>query len=149
MQDIYNKEENTAIIDRIRNLTPDTKPLWGKMDAAGMLFHLQVPIRVSLGEVKLKHSFIGKLFGKMALKQVLSDKPFKKGVPTSDEFKPSGAYNFEEEKQRLIDLVSSLPLKAPGAIGNNPHPFFGVLTPQEWSIITWKHLNHHLTQFGV
>ena len=88
MNNLYNKEDNTNIIERIRKISTDSKAEWGKLDAAGMLFHLQEPIRVSLGELKLKQGFLGKLFGKMALKEVLSDKPFKKGVPTSNESKP-------------------------------------------------------------
>ena len=30
-----------------------------------------------------------------------------------------------------------------------PHPFFGKVTPREWSIGMYKHLDHHLRQFGV
>ena len=113
MHDIYDKEENQKIIERIRKISDDSKALWGKMSAAEMLFHLQEPIRVSLGELKLKQGLMGKLFGKMAMKQVLSDKPFKKGVPTSDEFKPNGNYDLEKEKAKLIEIVSSLVEKSP------------------------------------
>lgn len=149
MKSLFNKEDNSEMIARIGKINADSEPLWGKMDAAGMLFHLQEPIRVSLGELKLKRGFLGILFGKMALKQVLSDKPFRKGVPTSDEFKPSGKYDLDAEKEKLVKLVSELAVKGPKAISKEPHPFFGTLTPEEWSIITWKHLDHHLTQFGA
>ncbi|MFD1127776.1 DUF1569 domain-containing protein [Paenibacillus provencensis] len=30
----------------------------------------------------------------------------------------------------------------------NPHPFFGKLTSEEWSIGLYKHLDHHLKEFG-
>ena len=149
MKSLYNKEDNTEMVTRIQKINEDSKPLWGKMDAAGMLFHLQEPIRVSLGELSIKRALIGKLFGKMALKQVLSDKPFRKSVPTSDGFRPKGTHDIKEEKEKLLRLVSSLAEKGPAAISKNPHPFFGVLTPEQWSIITWKHIDHHLTQFGV
>lgn len=149
MPDLYSKSDNQKMIGRIRKIDANSKPLWGKMDAAGMLFHLQEPIRVSMGQLKLKRGLLGILFGKMALKEVLSDKPFKKGVPTSPDFKPKGSYNLEEEKEKLVKLVSSLADKGPDAISKDPHPFFGPLTPEEWNIITWKHLDHHLTQFGV
>lgn len=149
MKDLLVREDNQKIIERIRKVTRDSKPLWGKMDAAGMLFHLQVPIRVSIGELSPKQSLIGRLFGKMALKEALSDKPFRKGVPTSNEFKPNSSFDLETEKEKLIILVSSLVNMGPSALGKNPHPFFGVLTPEEWNILTWKHLDHHLTQFGV
>ncbi len=149
MKDLFNKEVNQRIIDRIKKIDQNSKPAWGKMDAAGMLFHLQEPIRVSLGELKLKRALLGRLFGKIALKEVLSDKPFRKSVPTSPDFKPKGNYDLEAEKEKLIKLVSSLAEKGPGAITKDPHPFFGPLTSEQWNLITWKHLDHHLTQFGA
>ena len=66
MKDLFNKEDNQKIIERIKKINSDSKAHWGKMDAAGMLFHLQEPIRVSLGELKLKRAFLGRLFGKIA-----------------------------------------------------------------------------------
>ena len=148
MQDIFNKGDNAEIINRIRKINNDSRSLWGKMSAAEMLFHCREPIRVSLGELYIKQGLIGKLFGKIALKQALSNKPFKKGVPTSEEFKPKGSFDLEAEKAKLIEIISSLVNKDPDSIGKNPHPFFGMLTPQQWSLITWKHLDHHLSQFG-
>ncbi|HAX49261.1 MAG TPA: hypothetical protein DCX92_09790 [Bacteroidetes bacterium] len=149
MHSIYNKEDNQRLIERIRKINSSSKPAWGKLDAAGMLFHLQEPIRVSLGEINTKQGLLGKLLGKMALKEVLSDKPFKKGVPTSDEFKPKSSYELDSEKEKLLNIVSSLCNIDQNRIGKNPHPFFGLLSPGEWGIITWKHIDHHLTQFGV
>jgi hypothetical protein len=149
MYDLFSKADNLKMVERIKKIDPSSKASWGKMDAAGMLFHLQEPIRVSLGKLKLKRGLVGILFGKMALKQVLSDKPFKKSVPTSKEFKPRGSYDLEKEKEKLIQLVASLAEKDPDAISSEPHPFFGKLTSGQWNTITWKHLDHHLTQFGA
>jgi hypothetical protein len=53
---------------------------------------------------------------------------------------------FEKEKQQLIDMVNSF---SETSISGEPHPFFGKLTKEEWSRGTWKHVDHHLQQFGV
>jgi hypothetical protein len=119
------------------------------MSAAEMLYHCRQPIRVGFGELKLKRGLMGILFGKMAKKEVMKDKPFKKGLPTDNNFKPSGSYDLEKEKAALIEIVSRLADKGPNAISKEPHPFFGDLTPEEWNTITWKHLDHHLSQFGA
>lgn len=149
MYDLFNKEDNQKIIERINKINSDSKAQWGKMSAAEMLYHCRQPLRVGFGELKLKHGLMGKLFGNIAKKQVLSDKPFKKGLPTDGNFKPKGNYDLEKEKAGLIELVNKLAEGGPGAITKEPHPFFGSLTPAEWNSITWKHLDHHLLQFGA
>ncbi len=149
MKNLYNKDDNQQMVERISKLNPTAKAEWGKMSPAEMLFHCQQPIRAGLEEIKLKRSFAGLLFGKIAKKQVLSDKPFKKGLPTDKNFKPNGSYDFEKEKAGLIEIVSRLAKLGPGGITKEQHPFFGTLTPEEWNNITWKHLDHHLSQFGA
>ena len=37
----------------------------------------------------------------------------------------------------------------PRVCTTHPHPFFGRLTPAEWAIQQYKHLDHHLRQFGA
>ncbi len=148
MNDLYNKEVNRIIIERIRKISSDSKAQWGKMDAAGMLFHCRQPLRVCFGEIILKRTLLGILFGKIAKKQVLDGKPIKKGLPTDKNFKPKDNHDLETEKEALIKIVGRFAADGPEAISKEPHPFFGLLTPEEWSILTWKHLDHHLTQFG-
>lgn len=148
MHNLYNKADNQKIIERINKINFDSKPQWGKMSAAEMLFHCRQPLRVGFGEMKLKRTLLGILFGKIAKKQVLNGKPIKKGLPTDKNFKPKGNCNLETEKADLIKIVGRFAAEGPKAISKEPHPFFGRLTPEEWSILTWKHLDHHLSQFG-
>ncbi|MEO8514629.1 MAG: DUF1569 domain-containing protein, partial [Ignavibacteria bacterium] len=84
-----------------------------------------------------------------AKKQMLSDKPFKKGLPTDKNFIPASDIDFQKEKQELIKIVSILPDKGRDGLSRGPHPFFGNLSPDEWNTLTSKHLDHHLSQFGV
>ncbi|NOS86389.1 MAG: DUF1569 domain-containing protein [Ignavibacteria bacterium] len=149
MYNLYNKEDNLEIIERIQKVNRDSVRQWGKMSAAEMLFHCRQPLRVGFGEMKLKRTLLGILFGKIAKKQVLDGKPIKKGLPTDKNFKPKDNHDLETEKAALIKIVGRFAADGPGAITKEPHPFFGRLTPEEWSILTWKHLDHHLTQFGA
>ena len=149
MQTLFDQIENEKMINRINQLIPDSKPLWGKMTPAQMLTHLQKPLEVAFGDLNLKHSFIGFLFGKMAKKKMLGEGPFSKNLPTDASFKITNDRNFEQEKAKTISLVKTMVEKGPAGITTNAHPFFGKMNVTEWDTLQYKHLDHHLQQFGV
>lgn len=149
MKSMYNAADAEAILARIHNLNADAQPLWGKMTAAQTVTHLQRPILVALGEMQLKRTLIGILFGKMAKKSFTGSKPFKHNSPTDKNFIVKNHPDFEVEKQKLIALVQRFVSGGPEALSKQPHPFFGPMTPREWDLLQWNHLDHHLRQFGV
>jgi hypothetical protein len=135
------------IIDRINNLTPQSQPQWGKMNVAQMLAHLQQPIGVAEGVYKLRRTLFGKIVGPMVKSIIYNDKPFKRNLPTDPSFVMiSYEKDFEIERESLINMIRDF--KEENII-NDTHPFFGKLTREQWSKGTWKHLDHHLQQFGV
>lgn len=147
---LFNTTDNNAFIQRIQKLTPESKPLWGKMTVAQMLAHCQQPLKVAFGELTLKKSIPGILFGSYFKKKFLkADNTFSKNSPTDPAFIVKNDKNFEEEKNKLIPLIQKLAIEGAASIRNEKHPFFGNMNPQEWDIIQTKHLDHHLRQFGV
>lgn len=149
MKSLFEPEVTREIVDRINRLTAGTRPLWGKMRVEQMLAHMQPPLRVALGEEKLKKGLMGFLFGRIAKKQLVKESPFKKNLPTAPSFIVKEEKNFEEEKSRVIDLVQRFAKEPTEKLDTRVHPFFGKLTADEWNILHWKHLDHHLRQFGV
>lgn len=149
MKNLFDAVDNNEIIERINKLTPDTNAMWGKMTVAQMLAHSQTTIEVALGERKLKGGLIGFLFGKIAKRKLVKDEPFKKNLPTAPSFIIKNERNFYEEKDKLIKLIQRFGKADPDNIAASPHPFFGKLTANEWNTLQWKHLDHHLNQFGV
>ena len=153
MKRLFDPEENNFIKVRINKLTPSSRPLWGKMNVSQMLAHLQAPMSVAFGQLKLKGGLMGFLFGKIAKKQILLDKPFKKNLPTMKEFKFAAKdfaeKDFVSEKNILLSYVDRFITEGPEIITNKTHPFFGKLTLEEWDTLQWKHLDHHFRQFGV
>ncbi|MDZ4773738.1 MAG: DUF1569 domain-containing protein [Planctomycetota bacterium] len=141
--------DRAAIEARIKALRADSPPHWGKMNAAQMLWHSQQPLRVAIGQLRLKHSLIGKLFGKMAKKRLLAGKPWGQGMPTAPEFRIAKTPDFESERRTLLDLVRRFGEGGPASLTQAPHPFFGPMIAEEWTALQWKHLDHHLRQFGV
>src|SRR5256885_14958158 len=135
MQDLFLPSTAENIISRIEKLTPATKALWGKMNVAQMLAHLQVPLQVALNEKKLKRSLVGLLFGKVAKKKLIGEKPFARNLSTDRSFVITDPRNFEEEKQKLITLVKKFSNAGREGMSKEPHPFFGKMAPEEWSLI--------------
>ena len=149
MKDLFDKAVAAEISTRIHQLTADAKPVWGKMNVSQMLSHIQVPLLGALGEIKLKRTLIGFLFGGIAKKQMVNEKPFKENLPTDPTFIRKGEHDFDLEKTKLLEGIDKFVAAGPTGISKEPHPFFGKLTPAEWSTLMWKHLDHHLRQFGV
>lgn len=49
----------------------------------------------------------------------------------------------------LIIHLNKFHKNGPETCISHPHPFFGKLTSEQWGKGIYKHLDHHLKQFGV
>ncbi len=148
MENIFVKEDNQELLERLEKLTPKSRPLWGKMNVCQMVSHCQKPLDVADGSLKLKRSFLGMIFGKMAKNNFLKNN-IKKNLPTHPSFKVEDTPDFETEWGTLISLVKKFGEKGPEVIATKQHPLFGEMTEEEWGILQYKHLDHHLKQFDV
>lgn len=150
MKSLFNTTDNQEIITRINTLNNASQGQWGKMNVSQMLGHCQEPLRSAFGELKLKRGLISILLGGYFKgKMVKDEQPFTRNLPTDKAFIIVERREFEQERKKLIELVSKFEQKGPEGITKDSHPFFGKMTPQEWDIIQWKHLDHHLRQFGA
>lgn len=147
-ESLFDRAGNQAVLARIQALRGDEKPLWGKLDVPRMVAHCGIGLKLAMGDVKLKRALIGLLFGRMARKQLLRPEPFKRNLPTASEFKIKSTRGLEAERAELLALVKRFG-SGPSVLTKEAHPFFGELTSAEWDALQWKHLDHHLRQFGV
>jgi hypothetical protein len=147
VKNLFDPSVKQDIIARINKLTPESKAVWGKMTVGQMLAHLQMPIGVAEGIHKLKRTFLGKIVGSWVKPMLYNAKPFKHSLPTDPSFIMAGnEKDFETERQKLLIMINNF---TEVNMVNETHPFFGKLTKEQWSKGTWKHLDHHLQQFGV
>ena len=144
---LYRAADRLEILQRIGRLREDAPAQWGKMDAAQMLAHCQVALRVALGELELKRVLIGVLFGRLAKKSLMRAEPFRRNLPTGREFIVADRRDFRRERGQLVALIERFAAAGPDGLAKGPHPFFGQLTTEEWETLMWKHLDHHLRQF--
>jgi hypothetical protein len=147
MPTLRNHEIRGGLIERLQHLTPATKPQWGKLDAPRLLCHLADTLDMSLGDLPTQ-SLNKKALQRFPLKHlVLYVFPFPKSVATPPELLSSAPVNFEADRQRVVKRIERL-ATAPDTKGPE-HPAFGPLTNNEWNILQWKHISHHLKQFGL
>lgn len=142
--------DNAALLARIQQLGPDSSRQWGKMTAGQMVVHCTDQLRVSRGEKAVTSTRIPG-FLKPLVKWLLISrlKAFKPGMRTLKELDAEAEMTppttFEADRAHLLGLLE---LDKYGQKGVE-HPIFGHLTAQEFGEVTWKHLDHHLRQFGV
>jgi hypothetical protein len=149
MKSLFEPTTQEEILARIQKLAPSSSRQWGKMDAAQMLAHAGHGLEMALGIIHPKRIFIGRIIGPIFKKKYSDESLFDKSSPTSEELVTAGQQkNFDTEKQRLIELVKKFSSGGEAVATKHPHPFFGPLTPREWGIGMYKHIDHHLRQFG-
>ena len=146
IKNLFDPAVKQEIIDRINKLTPQTQHLWGKMNVAQMLAHVQLPISCAYGTHQVKGSFLLKLLGPLFKGILYNDKPYKQGLPTDPTYVVVDSKDFEKEKQGLLEKLNRF---SGETIVLENHPVWGKMTKEQWSRATWKHLDHHLKQFGV
>jgi hypothetical protein len=147
MNSIYNKTSNEVMITRINSLTPESKPLWGKMTVDQMLRHCTSAANVAFGTQDLKVNFLMRFLGK-SMKTKIFNSAFKKNSPTAKEFIFTDSKDFNQSKLELIECVT-LFNQGHQIIKVLDHPFWGKMTYEDWDKLIWNHLDHHLKQFGV
>ncbi|HVE71986.1 MAG TPA: DUF1569 domain-containing protein [Thermoanaerobaculia bacterium] len=142
--DIFDRDE---ILTRVERLNADSRPQWGKMNVEMMLAHLVASMRMAKGELAVASKKLPIRFP--PLRQLFVYwLPWPKGSPTAPELLPSDIGAIEDNKRDLARLIAEV--GARGAYETWPeHPAFGDLGRRGWGVLTWRHLDHHLRQFGV
>ena len=150
MKNVFDQKETAEILERIEKLSPSSQPLWGKMNVAQMLAHCNVSYELVYENKHPKPNFLMKFMLKTFVKDsVINQKPYKKNSQTAPMFIIADERNFEAEKVRLINYIKQTQALGEAYFDGKESHSFGVLNKTEWSNMFAKHLDHHLTQFGV
>jgi hypothetical protein len=149
MQNLFQPEAAAEVISRIDKLQPTTQHQWGKMDVAQMMAHCSVGLDMASGRVVLPRLFIGRILGPFVRPVFTNDKPLSKNAPTDKKFVIADKRDFAREQEQLKARVRQFHEGGEAQCTRHPHPFFGEFTPREWAIGMYKHLDHHLRQFGA
>lgn len=150
MKSVFQKSVADELIGRIDRLTPTTKNHWGKMTVAQMLAHCNVTYEMIYDQKYPKPGPFKKLLLKVFVKNVVvNDKSYKKDSQTGPQFLIKGDRDFITEKTRLKDYIKKTQELGETSFNGRESLSFGKLSTPEWNNMLYKHLDHHLTQFGV
>jgi len=147
---IFDESVSAQIINRINSLNPQTAASWGKMNVAQMLAHCNVTYEMIYETKHPKPNFFMRLVLKAFVKKiVVTEAPYKPNSPTAPTFLIVDERVFEIEKNRLIQYISKTQQLGASFFDNKASLSFGKLSTNQWNNMLYKHLNHHLSQFGV
>ena len=146
MKTVFDLATRQELVIRVNALQESSLPQWGKMTAWQMVRHCVLWEDMALGKKDYPRVFIGRLFGKMALKSMLKDdKPLARNSPTIPPMKISGTGDLGAEKAKWIGLINEYAQFPEHVL---LHPFFGKMTKEQTGWMAYKHIDHHLRQFN-
>jgi Protein of unknown function (DUF1569) len=150
MKNLFEESRVKEIKDRLNKLKPDSERLWGKMNAAQMVAHCSEAMKMALGDMNPPRVFLGRTLGFIIKPLALrNDEPMRRNSATVKGLVVQNDRELETERNRLYLLIDRFAKSGTQGLSKHPHSFFGRLTGEEWAILMYKHLDHHLRQFGV
>jgi hypothetical protein len=153
MKDLFDQILVEDTKQRILQLRPESERQWGSMAVAQTLAHCTSGIEMAMGVIHAKRApFPANLLGPLIKPLVFRDnKPMRRNSPSSPELLSAEPTQCElqRERSRLIAAIDSFASQGAPCCTSYPHPFFGPLNPEQWAILMYKHVDHHLRQFGV
>lgn len=151
IKDIFSKQVTDEIIDRINRLQPQSTAQWGKMNVSQMLAHCNVTYDYTYTPEKFKApGVIKKFFLKTLIKKyIVGPQPYRQNIHTAPDFIIADSREFETEKKKLIDALYRTQQLGRSYFEGRENFSFGKMTAEEWNTMYYKHIDHHLRQFGV
>lgn len=151
LPDIFSKDVTETIIERINLLTSTTTPKWGKMNVAQMLAHCCITYQYVYEPEKFKRPniFMSWILKTIVKNAVVNEQGYKPNTRTGPDFLIIDERDFETEKSRLIQFLRRVQHDGRHSFDGKASFSFGKLTAIEWNNMFYKHINHHLNQFGV
>lgn len=150
MNTLFDVDRVENVKQRLDALRPDSPRQWGSMSAPQMLAHCAIGIETALGDHRPPRMFVGRIMGGFVKSRVFAnDAPFHRNSPTAPFMVITDEREFESERTRLRTLIDRFAAGGPAECTSHPHTFFGRLTPDEWGVLMYKHIDHHFRQFGV
>ena len=148
MKSLFEKSAYNELLNRLDQLNEHSQRQWGKMSVGQMAWHCQVPLKVAVKNKPNSGKKGNPLIRWFFKKSLYNDTPWRKGLPTSLMAKATEEKDFHSEMANLKSLLHAC-YETRNRKEWQPHPLFGHLTPDQWGMMEYKHLDHHLRQFGV
>ncbi|MBI3133344.1 MAG: DUF1569 domain-containing protein [Bacteroidetes bacterium] len=150
LPNIFTTEVSEQVVNRINTLKADTRSLWGKMSVDQMLAHCSVSYEMAFENKHPKPGAFARFMLKLFVKKiVVNEKPYGKSSRTAPAFLIADYRNFEAEKTKLVNYIRKTAEAGEKHFDGKESLSFGALTKTEWNNLFYKHIDHHLKQFGA
>src|SRR6476661_7206301 len=144
MKNLFDRARAKELTARIERLRPDSPRQWGKMTAPQALAHCAVAMEWAVGDTVAPRMMVGRVFGGLVKRMaVRNDDPMKRNAPTAPDLRIADERQLATEQAKLIRLIDRFCAGGPAACTIHPHSFFGRMTPDEWAVLMYKHVDHH------
>lgn len=150
MKNLFEPARVEEVKSRTARLTPDSQRQWGVMTAAQAMAHCSASMQWALGDTVPPRMLMVRVIGQIIKPMVLgNDEPIRRNAKTAKTLLVQDERNLDAERERLCGLIDRFFSAGQEGCTKHPHSFFGRLTPEQWAILMYKHLDHHLRQFGA
>jgi len=150
MKNLFDPATIDEVKARLEKLTPESERQWGTMAAAQAVAHCSAGLEMAAGNMTPPRMFLGRLIGRFVKPIALRDhEPIRRNSQTLEGLAVNDERDLATERERLCGLIDRFAAVGPKGCTTHPHSFFGRLTAEEWAILMYKHLDHHLRQFGT
>ncbi len=149
MKNLFEAARVDEVKERMARLTPESERLWGTMTAAQAVAHCAAALEMAVGDQLPPRLLLGRIIGGIVKPLALGNEEMRRNTPTVKNLVVKDDRDLDKERERLCGLIDRFVAAGPAGCTTHPHSFFGRLTPEEWATLMYKHLDHHLRQFGV
>jgi hypothetical protein len=152
MKTLASAADREAIVRRLHTVVPESPRRWGRMSAHQMLCHLTDVFRSSMGERRVKSTL--PIVAQVPVRWVAIWLPLRwpRGFPAPPEWDQMIAgtppSNFEQDRSELLRIFARF-TEQPRTFAWSEHAIFGHLSDREWQRLGYRHMDHHLRQFGA
>ena len=151
MSTLLDASTRAAVTARLRRLRPDSVRVWGQMTPHQALCHLSDAFKMSLNEreaAPVNRAF-KPLVRFVALRVPLQWPRGIKTVPEAEQgARGTPPTEFMRDLAELLTLIERFAAARPEHLCPT-HPIFGPMTAELWGRWAYRHLDHHLRQFGI
>ncbi len=150
MHSLWNEPDRRDLISRFDKLRPDTRPQWGSMSAPQMLAHIGDAMRMTIGAMRVESKGTPLRFTPIKQLVIYALPSVPRNLPTVPELKKTEPGVWSNDLRDVKELVRRAVVRYDQRAMKWPdHPAFGKMSPRAWGVVSYKHLDHHLRQFGA
>jgi Protein of unknown function (DUF1569) len=151
VKNLFEAARVEEVKERLARLTSESPRIWGKMSAPQAVAHCALALDIASGDLIPARAGIGiRIIGRIIKPLVFKDDaPIRRNAPTNPELVVSDERDMVRECERLRTSIDRFASAGPAGCTAHPHFIFGKLTPDQWAILMYKHVDHHLRQFGA